>query len=209
MKRLILAVGCVVVLAVGVGSAVASSPVLTFKTAKGGPLKKGAQLRGFSSNLTFTTKLGNLECEENILIGTVEVNGAKKDHGPITEETSKGDFEGIAGACKTALGPAAITALHLPWSEEFTSKGTNETKGKKIAFTSKFLAGPAKGVECTFETATVKGTNNTSGPVVVKVAAQKFKENKKISNAACPTEGTLSGEFTTTSEGETIEAELS
>ncbi len=197
---------CVVSITAVVASA-SGKAGLTLKTAKG-PLVKGQEVTGFSSNLIFTTEKGKLECSENTLIGTVETNGEAKDKGPITGEISEGaETEGKeTKLCKTGLGPAKIESKHLPWTIEFTSKGTIEVKGKKVTFKSTFPG--LGGISCVFEASTVKATFNTSGPVIAKTTSQKFKANKKESNEACPKEGTLSGEFAMTSDKETIEAEL-
>ena len=189
------------------GIASASKPtLLTSKTAKG-PLQPGQKLKAESTNLTFTTSAGNLECSTNIISGTVQTNNAKKDKGPITEESSTGSetVEGKSGACKTTteLGPTIITTSHLPWEAIFTDKGVNEVKGKKVSFTSHF----GGGIECTFEASKVKSTFNIGGPTTITTSKQKFKLAKG-SNVACPKEGTLSGTFSVTSEGEVVETEL-
>ncbi len=213
MKRMsLLALGLVSVLAMtvllagGASAKEAKKDLVTFKTAKG-VLPAGAKLKATSSNLIFVTSSGNLECSSNILEGEVAVNNAKKDKGPITAESSTGSetLEGKSGACKTTtpLGSTIISTSKLPWEAVFTDKGVSEVKGKKVTFTSLF----ASGVTCIFEASKVKSSFNTSGPVVIKTTNQVFKAGKG-SNGLCPKSGKLSGEFTTTSSGETIEAEL-
>ena len=213
MKRMsLLALGLASVLAMtvllagGASAKEAKKDLLTFKTAKG-VLASGAKLKATSSNLIFVTSSGNLECSSNILEGEVKVNNAKKDTGPITAESSTGSetVEGKTGACKTTtvLGATLISTSHLPWEAVFTDKGQNEVKGKKVSFTATF----GGGVKCTFEASKVKSSFGTSGPVVIKTTNQVFKAGKG-SNGLCPKSGKLSGEFTTTSSGETIEAEL-
>lgn len=180
---------------------------LTAKTAKGA-LKAGQELKAESTNLTFVTSAGNLECTSNIIKGTVEVNGAKTDEGPVSSEVSTGgeELEGKKGACKTTtpLGPTIISVSNLPWQALFTYKGINEVKGKKVSFTSHF----GGGIECVFEASKVKSSFNIGGPTTIKTESQKFKVNKKASNAVCPKEGTLSGTWAVTSEGEVVETEL-
>lgn len=189
-----------------VGTAVASAPKnLTLKTAKGA-LAANAQVTGSSSNLIFKTSAGNLECSKNVIEGTVGNNGGKKDSGSITKESSTGEEAG--GLCKTTtpLGIAKIESKNLPWSIVFTDKGVAEVKGKKVAFTSVFPNGG--NATCTFETSKVKSSFAIGGPVKITVAKQKFKINKKISTSVCPKEGTLEGEFSVTSNSETVESEL-
>jgi hypothetical protein len=219
MKRVGI-VGLVLVVALatfGVSNAMAKK-VLVGRTAAG-PLAPGAAVKGFSSNLIFETVAGNLECEENELLGTLSNNEAVKIKGSITEEFSKGDYLGIPGACKTsATGPVMIESSGLPWPVEFTTKGLGKTKGsKKIAFTATFLAVEPPN-HCTFEASTVKFTFNVGEegkpqPVIEVVTKQKFKHNKKApeQTTLCPSEGVLSGTFSLTAGpglAETVESEL-
>ena len=88
----------------------------------------------------------------------------------------------------------------------FTSKGVNEAKGKKVAFVSTFP--DAGGPKCTFEASKVKSSFTIGGPVVILTIKQKFKANKKVSSPQCPKEGTLTGDWTVTSGGETVTSEL-
>lgn len=187
-----------------VSAAAKPKPVLKLVTAKG-DLAVGAELKASSSDLVFVTSAGNLECSSNVLTGAITVNNnASKDKANITAESSTGEFEG--GACKTTtpLGPALITASGLSWPAEFTNKGTSTLKGtKKVVFTSVFpLAGGAK---CVYESAKVASTFTVGGATELTTSNQLFKYNKKLSNAACPTEGKLSGHFAVTSGGETVE----
>lgn len=187
------------------GSASAKKAGLTLKTAKGA-LTAGQEIRAESSNLIFVTTSGNLECSSNILTGTVSNNGSSKDKGVINTESSTGEESGHACKTTTGLGPAEITSEKLPWSVEYTTKGTSEVKGKKVTFKSVFPA--AGGASCTYEASKVKSTFNTSGVITQTVTNQVFKANKKTSNPACPKEGKLSGEFKLFSGSEAVEAEI-
>jgi len=206
MRIMGLSLVAVFALAAMFASGASAKTVLTLKTAKGA-LAPGAQLVASSSNLVFVTSTGNLECSSNVLTGTVKVNGAAKDTGTVTEEASTG-LEG-GGACKTTtgLGPAVITSSGFPWPIEYKTTGASSIKGtKKIVFTSVFVdAGDAT---CVYEAAKVASKINTSGVVTQTTTNQVFKANKKTSNAACPKEGKLSGEFSLTSDGEVVSAEL-
>jgi hypothetical protein len=178
---------------------------LTLKTAKGA-LAVGAEVVAESSDLTFETSAGNLECTTNVLTGTLSKNSSKKDEGAIASEHSSGGEPG--GLCKTTtpLGPTEISTSNLPWATVLSSKGIDEVKGKKVSFTATF---PNEGgLKCTFEAAKVKSTFTIGGPVVLHTVKQKFKANKKTSGTGCPKEGTLTGTFQGTSGGETVEAEL-
>ncbi len=193
--------------AVFAAGAFAKATPLTLKTAKG-PLASGAAITASSSNLVFVTSTGNLECSSNILEGTLTNNGATKDKGSITAESSTGtEPEGKGTLCKTTtpFGPAVIEAKHLPWSVEFTNKGTATVKGKKVAFTSVFPGG-GPGAECTYEAAKVNSTFTVGGPLTLTTTEQLFKKNKKLSNSLCPETGKLSGTFSVTSGGETVES---
>jgi hypothetical protein len=178
---------------------------LTLKTAKG-PIAANQQIKAESTNLIFETSAGNLECSTNVIEGPAGTNGTKKDTGQITAEKSSGGEPG--GLCKTTtpFGAAEIAVANLPWSDVFTAKGANEAKGKKISFTSTFPS--AAGAKCTFETAKVKSTFTVGGPVVIHTVKQKFKTNKSASNPQCPKEGTLTGDWAVTSNGEVVEGEL-
>jgi hypothetical protein len=187
---------------------------ITLSTPKGA-LATGAKIDTFSSNLIFETTAGNLECEENDIIGSVSSNDTKKDEGPVTEEISKGSFDGIPGACKTsATGPVDIVSSDLPWKVIFSAKGTGEVKGgPKIIFTSTFLALEPPNNKCTFEaskTKTTFGLSTTKAPITITTTKQTFKHAKKAANQStlCPASGVLSGTFTGTSGGETLEDQL-
>ncbi len=196
------------VLATGLLTGVAGakgSSTLKLKTAKG-ELATGAEVVAESSDLTFETSAGNLECTTNILKGKLSKNNSKKDEGAIESETSTGGEPG--GLCKTTtiLGPTEIKTSNLPWSTNLTTKGIDEVKGKKVSFTSVF---PNDGnATCVFEAAKVKSTFTPGGPVEIVTNKQKFKLNKNASTSVCPKEGTLTGTFKGTSGGETVESEL-
>ncbi len=212
MKRMTIFALCLAALGLmiaGTAGAASKPTNLTLKTAKGA-ITSGEKIKASSSNLIFETGSGNLECSNNVIEGPAGTNDTKKDTGEITREESTGN-ETVGSEthlCKTTtiLGSTSITTSNLPWTDIFTSKGVNEAKGKKVSFTSTFPS--AGGAKCTFEASKVKSSFTIGGPVVIKTVKQKFKANKKLSNAQCPKEGTLSGEWTVTSEGETVESEL-
>lgn len=187
--------------------------VLTLSTAAG-PLAAGAPITASSSNLVFHTEAGNLECTSNVIEGTVSNNGAAKDLGSITSESSTGEI-GFGSACNTTtpFGPAAVASSNLPWPDEFSAKGTNAVKkgAGKVAFTSTFIL--AEGASCTYESSKVSSTfvpGAAGSPVAVELTTTKqvFKINKKTSNPACPKTGELSGTWAVTSAGETVSSEL-
>jgi hypothetical protein len=212
MQRIKLIVLCVVcALAVMlVGSAAASAKKALVLVTQDGVIQPGEELEAFSANLAFTTVAGNLECEETTLNGVFDTNDQSKDEATINTAVSKGDFEGIPGACKTALGPAFITTEKLPWGITFATNGVSVAahRKNKISFTSEFID---FGVKCTFESPNLKssfapGPEDEQMPLVLSVDNQLFKENKKVSNGACPHEGTLTGTFDVTSAGRTLES---
>ena len=208
MKRIaLLGLAIVAVFAMTALNASAKKAGLILHTAKITELKAGAEISASSKNLTFTTEKGALECTVNILGGKLGNNNSSKDKGTVESDIEEGT-ETVGSEhnlCKTALGPAKIHSLKFPWTDEFGSTGKYATKGKKITFTSTFPG--LGGVMCVFEAATVKGTNTTTGKLEITISKQKFKANKKLSNEACPKEGTLSGVFNEiTSGGESVEA---
>jgi hypothetical protein len=202
MKRIaLLGLAVVAVFAMTTVGASAKKAGLILHTAKVAELPAGSTIVAFSSNLIFATEKGNLECTENELTGKLSNNNSSKDKGTVETERSEGaEAEKL---CKSGLGPVKIKSLHLPWSDEFGSTGKQETKGKKVAFEGVFPG--LGGVECTYEASTVKGANTTTGDLKITVTSQKMKLGKG-SNAACPKEGHLSGEFEVKSGGETVEA---
>jgi hypothetical protein len=201
MKRIaLLGLAVVALFAMSVTVASAKKAGLKLHTAKIEELPAGAEIVGFSSNLVFKTEKGNLECTESELKGKLEVNNETKDKGKIESDREEGaEAEKL---CKSGLGPVKIEVKKLPWSEEFGSTGKEQTKGKKITFKGTFPG--LGGISCIYETSTVKGVNTTTGQAKVTVTNQKFKSNKSESNAACPKEGTLSGEFAFSSGGEEV-----
>ncbi len=206
MKRMFVVAGVVAAaLCLTIAAMAFAKAGLTLKTAKG-PVATGQEIKAESTNLVFETSAGNLECTKNVISGPAGNNGSSKDKGSIEHEESTGSEPG--GLCKTTtpLGPTSIAVEHLPWEDIFTSKGVNEAKGKKITFVSTFPN--AGGLKCTFEASKVKSTFTIGGPVVIHTAKQKFKANKKTSGTGCPKEGTLTGEWTVTSAGETVESEV-
>jgi hypothetical protein len=197
-------------------SAASAGTVLVARTAAG-VIPPGTNIVGFSSDLTFTTEAGKLECSKNVLEGKLANNEASKVKGEISTESSTGEGTGFGSACKTTtpFGPAVILSTHLPWPIEFNTKGfVTVKKGKtgKVAFGSTFPAAPGE-PKCTYETAKVISTfkpGKTGEPTEVEstTTEQIFKLNKKISNEACPTTGKLNGHFTEKANGEPVLTEL-
>ncbi len=188
-----------------------ATAVLKLSTKGKGLLGAGAAVQASSSNLVFVTSAGNLECSENVLSGTLTNNSAAKDKSSVTSEKSSG--KEAEGDCKTTtvLGRAKITAGDFPWTQELNTKGKGATKGtQKVKFESRFPE--AGNIPCIFESKKVAqtfkvGKAGSPVPVSLVVTNQIFKRGKG-SNAACPTEGKLSGTFELTSGGEAIESEL-
>ncbi len=209
-KLIVLCVACALAVMLA-GSATASAKKVLVLVTQDGALQPGEELEAFSANLAFHTVDGNLECEETVLNGVFDTNDQAKDEATIDTALSTGDFEGIPGACKTALGPAFITTERLPWRLTFTTGGESSAAHRKakISFTSEFIG--LGGVKCTFESTSLKssftpGPEEQQMPLVLFTDGQPFKENKKVSNAACPHEGTLTGTFSVTSAGRTVES---
>ena len=199
MKRIaILGLAAAALLAVGVTGAFGKAPGLTLSTKKG-PLAKGAELKAVSANVVTKTSKGSLECGEDILNWTLSTNGSSKDKGSIVSGENKGGGKN-ANECKSSIGSVKFTDLKLPWALQLSSKGTGEIKKSVIEAEFTELAG----AKCTYEGKKARLIFATSGALVLKVAESKYKVVKG-SNAACPAEGKLNGEFVVTSGGETVE----
>jgi len=203
MKRMrIMGLCLVVAFAVAAVFASGASAKKLFLSTAAGELKAGDPLNTFSSNLIFETSAGNLECEENELGGKLETNGGGSDKASVTEESSKGNYLEIPGACKTsATGPVIIVSSGFPWPVQFKSNGTGKVKGtKKVTFDSTFLALEGPNNHCTFEASKVAFSFTVTAvkaPVELKTVKQTFKHAKKAPNqtALCPASGVLSGTF--------------
>jgi hypothetical protein len=179
---------------------------LVLKTAKGA-LPAGAPLEAFSSNLVAETEEGNVECEENVLSGTLENNDSATDTAAISAAVSTGNFESIPDACKTSgLGPALVQWSSFPWSAAFTSKGKFAISAHAIELTVRF---PAAGeVTCTFVAPQLAGINTTSGPSAFTLEKAVLKAVNEKTGGPCPAEGRLTGTFNLVSKGEPVFGEL-
>jgi len=186
----------------------AAAATITIKEAKGAALKNGSAIKGFSSNLKFTTSSGNLECTENTMLGTLTENSGAPTNGLI----ESGTFTGAGGAeCNTTfpLKPKAkITAENFSW--KLTAEEENATTAKDIikegtkgpiAFTA-VIKGLAT---CKFEAASLTSTSELNkAPLTIKLAAKQKMTSKN--GGLCPKEGELTGSFTLTSGGKELEA---
>jgi hypothetical protein len=198
----VLAMGAVLV----ANATAAGKRVLSLRTAGAGELVVGSELHRYSSNWVFTTSAGNIECTATAT-GSLTVNNSSKTKATFSLFTYEGPESG--GACKTttAFGRAEVTGC--PASKAFvelTNKLQKIEKGEKtLCFKATFPA--AGGISCQYEATKIKSTFNSGGPEEVKTVAQKYKR-AKVSNAACPKEGTLSYTSNLTSGGEPVEAVL-
>jgi len=203
MKRIaIFGLAAAAILAIAVTGAFGAAAKLTLKTAKG-PLAKNAELLSVSHNVVTVTSKGSLECGTVELKATLEKNTNAKDKGKINTGNNFGGGKEPATECKSSLGSAKFTDTKLPWKLELSAKGTGVVA--KARFEGEFTE--LGGVKCTYEAKKDPLTFATSGALVLKTKEAQFKIQKG-SNAACPSEGKLSGEFAVTSGGETVEAEL-
>jgi len=205
-----------------------ATPKLTLKTSAG-PLAVGAIVKASDPTLTFTVTTGKLECSTNTIEGTVKNNKAATDKGTIFPggSVNKGTetFGTETELCKTTtgLGPTEIHTFNFNWEIQFKNKcaaatkctvgvdGENLVKSinatvKKVEFGSRFPG--AGNAECFYQSAKVVSKfplNSTA--VTLHTENQKFTVNKTKSNAACPKEGHLNGEWTTESGGLQLEDE--
>jgi len=212
MKRIkimaLAAIAAFAAFAVLAGSAFAAKAPLTLVD-PAGPVPVGETITAVSHNLVTVTSAGNLECETNELPVKVSINGASKDKGVASSESSFGHFMEIPGACETSLGiPTEILTQQFPWNVEFKPKsGAIEVavKGtKKVAFQSTFLYPPlGEENECGLEASKIVSTSPAGTPghpvaLAMTTTAQAFKWNKKQAHKAaiCPETGSLSGTWT-------------
>ena len=114
-----LCAGAAVAVAFGLvgASGAFAGQVLTLRTAGNGPLSNGAPLVATSTNAVLSTSLGGrVECEESVLAGSLNNNGAQGDDASFGSVSFGGDYENVPGACKFSVGgPATTEALALPW----------------------------------------------------------------------------------------------
>jgi hypothetical protein len=187
----------------------ATSPELVNKA--GTAVAKGAALKAESSNLVLSSAKGNIECEKNILEGTVTKNEAKGE--AIEAEFTKGSFTGKAEAgkttCKTGIKPytgVELTSENMGWCFKTTSSGAAmewELKtcaaGKEVLFRAQFFENGAPRLTCTYGRTTVTGTYNTpnteKGEKTHLIVGGSQSFTRIFGNESCPPNMTLSGEF--------------
>ncbi len=165
-------------------------PELVLRTAVG--LVGDGSIWGGISSLVFYRTLGNLECPSGMLKGELTANeGTKEDTGSFSE------FSSCPG----------IESGDFPWPIEFKKNGEAAIKG-----TNEMLVAAG---ECQFASKKVKGafTPGKAGepiPLELRISEQKFKlkSKSKENKAKCGKEAKLSGTLTFTSQGETVEDEV-
>jgi hypothetical protein len=187
-----------------------TGPKVTLRTAAG-PLKKGAPLVAFSSDLSFSE---GFECTKNTFSGIVKSNTKEKLPGEIAVASSSGEQnrEGGCAADHIAFGPANVEWQNLPWKLKFTNTGTVQVTtslgDKRVKFVETFPA--AGGAKCIYADKKVLSSFAVSAtlvPLVITMTGQRFTLLPG-STASCRREGTLGGMFSTTSNGEAVEVEV-
>lgn len=182
---------------------------LVLKTAAG-KLPAGAPLLAHSTNLIVGTPPGNLECTATTLGGKLGSNDASA-LGVSLEVPLR--FAGLEPGelCSTTggLGPAEVEqATNTPWHLELTSVGHAELEGKPAAMLATFPS--LAGKQCLFGPLAPAhgfgGLSSTSGALTIKFTNVPIEGEP---TGGCASEGDLNGEFTVTSGGETVEAEVS
>jgi hypothetical protein len=216
MKRFSIIAATVIgtlLLVAGAAMGEGTGPKVTLRTAVG-PLKKGAPLVAFSSDLVFSTSGGNQECVENSFSGAMKTNAKEKLTGEITLAESKG-FEGRATCATTGtFGRPSAEWQNLPWKFKFINTGEVQVKtgvgDKRIKIAYTFPE--AGGAKCIYATKKVLLSFAVSATPVPFVIEALFPGPRFTlvpgSTAGCPTEGKFRGEFSTTSFGEPVEAEV-
>jgi len=156
----------------------------------------GATIFGAISRLVVHSGLGEIECASSVLTGDVTANeGTKEDTASFSE----------ASSC------AGIEAGDLPWTIEATTKGRADIKGTPEVL----VTADAGGTMCQFESKEVAGSFEPGADEMptrleIRISEQKFKlkSKSKEDTAKCGKEAKLSGTLSFTSEGETVEDEL-
>lgn len=187
----------------------AASPELVNKAGKA--VAKGAAIKTESSNLVLSSAKGNIECEKNVLEGTVTKNEAKGE--AIEAEFTTGSFTGKAEAgkttCKTTIKPytgVELTSENMNWCFKTTSSGVNMnwelktcTAGKEVLWRAQFYESGAPRLTCTYGKTAVTGTYNTpnteKGEKTHSIVGANESFTRIFGTESCPPNMTLSGEF--------------
>jgi hypothetical protein len=181
---------------------------LVLKTAAG-KLPTGAPLLAVSTNLIISTPPGNLECTATELVGTLNDNGSSSISVAL-QSPMRFSGEEPGGLCRTTggLGPVEVEQAGNPWHMELTGTGKADLESKPSAMKATFPS--LGGKQCLFGPVAPGrafiGTSNTSGPVTIKFTHVKVEGE---ATGGCASEGEMNGEFTLTSGGERVEAEVS
>ena len=173
---------------------------------KAGPLPTGAPVEASSSNLVFTSSAGTVECNESTLSGTLTTNDSTTDVIEFESAVLEGSPAVAPNECPSTSGSLGVEAVGLPWIAGISSKGAGLLKGRDGVTVE-----DAEGFACTYEPAKLALTfaNTTSGPEILSFQPQVIALGKGATQEEhehCVAQGTLSGTFQLTSEGEVVEA---
>jgi hypothetical protein len=195
-------------------NAVARCHSILVLKASGKALEVGAEIRGESSNLVFSSETGNVECSTNTASGPLKVNRASIDESEITEGFFRGTEMEPEQLCRSTIGfgPAHVAAADLPWKVKFYAKGcpshcrTEFIGTPVVAFTIAFPDHPG-GLTCIFDAATIHDSWNMTTDVDT-IANQKVKLDTEESDRLCPKSLVLNGSSRLFSGEEQLEGEL-
>jgi len=166
-----------------------------------------------NSDSVLTTSSGNITCTSNHMSGELVTNSGKLIEGTIKSASFTG--AGTSGRCKSTINVLGsevqfqVTTENLHWCLSSSALGTWSLRGgactaapSNLKFTLHgFFPGGGSAGSCTYERASVTGTNNTlTSPLILTTGAnQTFT---RVSGTICPSAGTLDASFkVTTSTG--------
>jgi hypothetical protein len=219
MAKKILAICAALVAFAAVPAVAAASPELQDHT--GAKVATGTGITAVNEgNITFTS-LGGLSvitCSKVHMAGKLAENTGTTIGGSIESASFKGT--GHAEYCPTNFGGlvAQVTTENLPWCLHSAKLGSWTIRGGACGAASKNLrftlhlynSSTELRASCTYERATVTGTNNTSStPLILTIGAeQTFSRvaSAGVEPGLCFSTGTLGGKFkVTTSTGTNVQ----
>ena len=176
--------GALLCAAAGAGSASAKAKPVLHLEAGGTALAPGAPIRATGSSFTLESGDGTVTCTDNLLLGSMTTNLAKKDLVTLEAGLFAGEEEGSCSSTYVAPENEAVVIPELmPWELRMSSKGKAEIKSTS----PKFKGGvelrlkplnPPEGhgdVACLYDSGKLKTKFATNGePVVLTFTAIKF-----------------------------------
>ncbi|MGN6557270.1 MAG: hypothetical protein ACTHLH_04575 [Solirubrobacterales bacterium] len=186
-----------------VAPAASASPVLTDKNGGStfGTIAVGASIKGTNEGVTkFTASGFNVECNNDLLSGTVTENSGSSIKGEIPVGSASFKGTGTSEDCTSALGSAKVAVTSkLCLATAAEDKVTVTGCGANVVFDLE-VTGTGN---CKYSTASISGTYATSADAKVTISEQSAAKTE--GGIFCPSSGKLDMVFNlTTTNGETI-----